>query len=272
MTTEILSERQLREKEYYDEYAKSYNLDQNVDFSPIDGPIQGTERRPWNSYWDLYEMSILAYKPGHKILDFGSGPGENALRFARVGYQVEGFDISDANVAVSNRLFDKYQMSDKANFQVAGAEELPYADNTFETIVGIDILHHVDIPRAVRECKRVLKSGGVAIFREPIEVPLLDWIRNTKLVRLFAPKEKSFELHITEDERKLNQEDVRILKEIFPQMEIKRYLLLARFDKFIRDGEDPRPSTLEKIDHFLMKYIPGMKYFGGVATFILRKE
>lgn len=274
MVTEVmngLSERQKREQEYYNQYAQSFDAKREIDMSPIHGPMKKIERRPWNSYWATYELAIDSFQPGQKLLDFGSGPGENALRFSEIGYDVEGFDISQANVEVANKLFEANQRKDKGNFQVSPAEVLPYEDNSFEMIVGVDILHHVDIPKAVVECHRVLKEGGQAIFREPLEVPFLDWIRNTKLVKLFAPTEASFELHITEDERKLNSIDVEILRNTFPKMEMRRFLFLSRFDKFFRDGEDPKPSFLEKIDHLLMTYIPGVKYLGGVVIFILKK-
>lgn len=271
MSTETLTERQKREQEYYDEYAKTYDVNQKIDMAPIDGPMSGKETRPWNSYWAIYDFAIKYFKKGNRLLDFGSGPGENAVRFATIGYDVEGFDISQKNIDTANKLFEVNNLKEKGNFQITSAEKLDYETESFDLIVGVDILHHVDIPKSVSECYRVLKNGGRAFFREPIEVPLLDMIRNTKIVKMFAPKEKSFELHITEDERKLNSKDVEIIKNIFPNMVIHRYLFLARFDKYLRDSEDPKPSFLEKVDHFLMKYIPGVKHLGGVVIFELRK-
>ena len=264
--TVMLTERQQREKEYYDQYASTYDFNRKVDFSPV----TSVEKRPWNTYWAVYHLAAEHYKKDALMLDFGSGPGDNALRFAKIGYKVEGFDISESNVAVSKIVFDKNGF--EGNFQVSAAEKLPYPDNHFDFIAGVDILHHVDIARSVEECKRVLKKGGVAIFREPLEVPLLDFIRNTRLVRMFAPKEKSFELHITEDERKLNNKDIEIISKIFPEVELRRYFLLARFDKFFREGSDPAPSLLEKIDHALMKTFPVLKYLGGVVIFVLKKK
>lgn len=263
-----LSDRQKREKEYYDQYAVSFDLNRKIDFSPV----IAEEKRPWNSYWTVYHLAAENFRPNAMLLDFGSGPGDNAVRFAKIGYNVEGFDISEANVAVSHLMFEKNGFSGRGNFQVAPAEILPYPSNHFDFIAGIDILHHIDIAKSIAECKRVLKPGGVAIFREPLEVPLLDMIRNTWLVKLFAPKEKSFELHITEDERKLNNNDLEVIQTIFPKMEMKRYFLLARFDKFLREGSDPKPSLLEKIDHFLMEKIPALKYLGGVVIFVLKKD
>ncbi|MBA2406073.1 MAG: class I SAM-dependent methyltransferase [Bdellovibrionales bacterium] len=263
-----LTERQIREKEYYNQYAVSFDLNRQIDFSPV----TTQEKRPWNSYWAVYHLAAEYYSPNALMLDFGSGPGDNAMRFAKIGYKVEGFDISDSNVQVSKLVFEKHGYADKGNFQVAPAEVLPYPDNHFDFIAGVDILHHVDIARSINETRRVLKPGGVAVFREPLEVPLLDFIRNTWLVKLFAPKTKSFELHITEDERKLNNKDIVIIKEIFPNMVLKRYFLFARFDKFFREGSDPQPSVLEKIDFFLMKKIPVLKYLGGVVIFVLKKD
>lgn len=263
-----LTERQKREKDYYDQYSASFNLNRMIDFSPV----VSKEKRPWNSYWSVYHLATEYFRPNALMLDFGSGPGDNALRFAKIGYNVEGFDISESNVALSRLVFDKNGFASKGNFQVSAAETLPYPDNHFDFIAGIDILHHVDIAKSITECKRVLKPGGVAVFREPLEVPLLDFIRNTWFVKLFAPKKKSFELHITEDERKLNRTDIEIIRRIFPHAVLKRYFLLARFDKFFREGSDPQPSILEKLDHFLMTKIPALKYLGGVVIFVLKKD
>lgn len=242
-------------------------MTQQIDFSPI----SSTSRRPWNSYWSIYHFAEDFFKHDDLMLDFGSGPGENALRFAKLGYKVEGFDICESNVLLSNRLFQKYSLGRQGTFQVALAESLPYPKESFNFIAGIDILHHVDIVKAVNECNRVLKKGGVAVFREPLEVPILDAIRNTWIFELIAPKNKSLDLHITEDERKLNKHDLQLIKKIFPKMIVRRYFLFARFDKFFRNGSDPHPSLLEKLDSFLMKMFPLLNNLGGVVILYLKK-
>jgi ubiquinone/menaquinone biosynthesis C-methylase UbiE len=264
----LLSERQKREKEFYDQYADRFNIHQEIDLSPV----ISKQRRPWNSYWAVYETASQLFKSNHRMLDFGSGPGDNAIRFAKIGYYVEGFDISETNIALSRELAAKNGIANKVQFQLSPAEKLPYTNNLFDFIAGIDILHHVDITLAITECKRVLKPGGVAVFREPLEVPLLDQIRNTKLIRLFAPKGKSFEHHITEDERKLNQADIDTIVSIFPNTTIKKYSLFSRFDKFFREGSNPRPSLLEQLDHVLFAFFPFLKRLGGVVILVLKKD
>jgi ubiquinone/menaquinone biosynthesis C-methylase UbiE len=270
MTTDtlVLTDRQKREKIFYEQYVESFNFQNEIDLSPV----KGDEKRPWNSYWAVYDYAQVLYEPGAKLLDFGSGPGENALRFSHLGYSVEGFDICEANIVVSRKLFKKYGKSESGNFQVSTAENLPYPSEYFDFIAGIDILHHVDVKKSLNECRRVLRPGGVAIFREPIEVPLLDWIRNTFIVRAFAPKTKSLDLHITEDERKLNRTDIQIIQEVFPNVQYLHFFLFARFDKFYRKGSDAHPSILEKLDHGLLRLFPFLKAFGGVRLIILKKE
>jgi ubiquinone/menaquinone biosynthesis C-methylase UbiE len=263
----VFTDRQLREREYYQLYAERFDMTQQIDFSPV----ISSSRRPWNSYWSVYHYAEDYFKHGFSMLDFGSGPGENALRFAKLGYNVEGFDICESNVLLSNQLFLKYSLGDQGRFQVGLAEALPYTDECFNFIAGIDILHHVDIVKAINECNRVLMKGGVAVFREPLEVPILDAIRNTWPLELIAPKKKSFDLHITEDERKLNKYDLQLIKKIFPKMIVRKYFLFARFDKFFRNGNDPHPSFLEKLDSFLIKMFPLLNNLGGVVILILKK-
>jgi ubiquinone/menaquinone biosynthesis C-methylase UbiE len=264
----LLNERQKREQDYYNQYADRFDIDQQIDFSPV----VSQKKRPWNSYWTVYEIASYLFKPNHRLLDFGSGPGDNALRFSKIGYFVEGFDISETNVALSKKLAKKNGVEERMHFQVSAAEKLPFTDDTFDFIAGIDILHHVDIKLAVTECKRVLRPGGVAVFREPLEVPFLDNIRNTALLKMIAPKEKSFENHITEDERKLNQEDIATIQSIFPSAVLKKYSLLSRFDKFYREGRNPRPSLLEQLDHVLFAFFPFLRRLGGVVIFVLKKD
>lgn len=271
-----LTERQLREKNYYAQYALNFDVHHHIDFSPVEGPFFEKERRPWNSYWRVYEIPVDHIRSNNshtplQLLDFGCGPGDNALRFSRVGYDITGFDICEENIKTCQKLFSLNNCESQGRFLVSPAETLEFQNESFDVVIGIDILHHVDIPMAMNEVRRVLKTDGIAIFREPIEVPLLDFLRNTRLVRFFFPNAPSLEAHITQDERKLNDQDLRLIKKIFPKTRIERSLVLARLDKFFRKSHDTNPSLLEKCDHMITKLFPAWGKLGGAAVLVIKK-
>ena len=56
---------------------------------------------------------------------------------------------------------------------VADALALPFADGSFENIVGVDDLHYIEYPSLfLTEAERVLKPGGRLIFLEPAITPV----------------------------------------------------------------------------------------------------
>lgn len=58
-----------------------------------------------------------------------------------------------------------------AEYPEVDMHSLPYADQTFDLIVHSDTLEHVENPvRALAECRRVLKPGGLLAYTVPIIV------------------------------------------------------------------------------------------------------
>jgi len=56
---------------------------------------------------------------------------------------------------------------------VADAHALPFGAGTVDSIVGIDVLHHVQYPvRFLAEAERVLKPGGRVVLMEPAITPV----------------------------------------------------------------------------------------------------
>jgi 2-polyprenyl-3-methyl-5-hydroxy-6-metoxy-1,4-benzoquinol methylase len=264
MAIDALTDRQVRERRYYDAFVQ-LSVPGIVSLESI----RGKERRPWNPYWYVAELVREQYmnKP-QQLLDFGCGPGSYSVAFAHLGYEVSGFDISEGNIRAAQALAERYSVADRTHFQVSTAEQLDYPSSFFDLIVGIDILHHVEISRAIPECLRVLKPGGVAIFKEPIEVPLFDRLRNTRLGRALRPKDVSFERHITEDERKLTASDLALIKAAC-HAEERRFSFISRFETLIFGVAGHTwltatgASRLEMLDQFLLRTCPPLRIFGG---------
>jgi len=172
-----LTERQLRERKYYDHFVAR----RAVDVGSL-AAVRGEERRPWNPYWFVTEMVRERFTAStQRLLDFGCGHGTYSVLFAHLGYRVTGFDVSPRNVEAARALAARYGMSERTRFDVGVAEALDYPSSHFDIVVGIDILHHVEVASAAAECLRVLKPEGIAVFKEPVAVPLFDRLRNTPL-------------------------------------------------------------------------------------------
>lgn len=119
--------------------------------------------------YDLFAMLVrgmrrraaaLAQVPaGGRILDVCTGTGEQALAFARLGYEVDGLDLSEDMLAVAARK----DRDGRVRWRHGDATRLPYGDDTFALSTVSLALH--DMPRDVRlavlaEMRRVTRPDG----------------------------------------------------------------------------------------------------------------
>ncbi len=115
-----------------------------------------------------------------KLLDVAGGTGDVALRFmARGGSGCTATlcDISAEMLEVGRRKVEAANLTDRVSIVQGNAEELPFADKTFDaytTAFGIRNVTHID--RALFEARRVLKPGGRFLCLEfsRVDVPFLD--------------------------------------------------------------------------------------------------
>ena len=269
-----LTPRQQREAEYYDRFAAMHAVTE-LDFKPV----LSDEHRPWSPHWQVCRLVREAMPLAGptaargRLLDFGCGMGRQAVLFAKLGYEVHGFDISEGNLAVARRLAEHYGLADHCHFRTMPAERLDFPDNHFDVVVGVDILHHVEVATAMREVTRVLRPDGVAIFKEPLRVPALEPLRESKLLMKLAPRDKSFEkgVHITDDERKLDRRDVRHIREAFGDVAVYRYSITQRLYRLIPARFSGLIGKLQHLDYHLMRFCPPLKHLGDVAVFPCRK-
>ncbi|MGN9165035.1 class I SAM-dependent methyltransferase [Tissierellaceae bacterium HCP3S3_D8] len=97
-----------------------------------------------------------------KVLDIGCGAGGKTLFYASQGVEkVWGIEVVDHYEEEANALAQKKGLEDKFEFVLGDAANIPFDDNSFDTIIMNDAMEHVDEPLEVlRECHRVLKPGG----------------------------------------------------------------------------------------------------------------
>ena len=94
---------------------------------------------------------------GTPLLDVASGPGHLAGAAARRGARVTGVDLAPAMIELARRLYPG------VTFREGSAEQLPFADASFEAVTcAFGVGHFPNSPRVLRDIARVLAPGGRA--------------------------------------------------------------------------------------------------------------
>ncbi len=102
--------------------------------------------------------------PGQRALDLAAGTGNVALALAAAGASPEACDLSSALVAAGKARCDELGEWE-IPWDVADAEELPYANGRFDAVLSVFGLVLAPRPEvAIAEAFRVARSGGVVGF------------------------------------------------------------------------------------------------------------
>lgn len=244
-----LDERQRRERDFHENFARSHR-EKSRQPVPLD-IIRDKNRRPWNAYWSSYDVFLGQDIAGKKILVPGAGFGDDAIRLALLGGEVYASDLSPDVLDIARARAALSGVS-TVTFDVCPAESLPYPADFFDAVFFMDMLHHVDIPRALAEAHRVVKSGGLVVINELYTHSALQLARDSRIVsKHLYPRMVRFVYgtsnpYITEDERKLDQNDISLLRSYLSDPIGMQYFVLtsgrlinnhvvsaAKFDQFL---------------------------------------
>jgi len=150
---------------YHDVAAESYDSKWGIDFGEVgQGQVVGKLRKVLGS--GALDRGF------HRSLEVGAGTGYFSLNLMRAGIVREATctDISPGMVRALAANAERLGLTVKS--LRADAESLPFADRSFDLVLGHAVLHHLpDLGRAFVEFHRVLKPGGLIVFAgEPSRV------------------------------------------------------------------------------------------------------
>ena len=101
----------------------------------------------------------VSASPGSSALDVATGGGHTALWLARHGWKVTASDIAPRMLENAQKLCTEAGF--KIETRLFPAEEMPFADASFDLVTVRVASHHFSSPqRFVQETARVLKPGG----------------------------------------------------------------------------------------------------------------
>jgi len=219
------------------------------------------------SYNEL--LRLLSPIQGKKILELGCGTGDFSIWLAKQGARVTAVDIGPDLVAAARILAEVNQVD--CEFRQGNIMDLPFESATYDIGIGLATLHHLseaEVLKVLRECCRVLKTGGTAVFEEPVEnSKLFNFIQNVfpkiKGGSDYRPsilQRKAWTKYIeTLDDRNMtNREFVLGGKKFFRVVRISPYGFLIRLTGLT--GKNHR-NTLLTLDRFLFSVFPLLRYY-----------
>lgn len=141
---------------YHDVAADHYDAKWGIDFGEI-GAAQVLAK----------VEKALGHTPDGwaRSLEIGAGTGYFTLNLMRAGKiaQATCSDISPGMLATLRANAERLGLDVRT--EQVDAERLPFADRSFDLVIGHAVLHHIpDLQRAFAEFSRVLAPGGTALF------------------------------------------------------------------------------------------------------------
>lgn len=108
----------------------------------------------------IYSLIRKYFKKKFTVLDIGCSHGTGVKYLKTKGFISHGIDI--ANIAIE--LCESRKIE---NCKVACVLETGYPDDSFDGLISSDTFEHLhprDLGKALSECKRILKPGGIFIL------------------------------------------------------------------------------------------------------------
>jgi demethylmenaquinone methyltransferase / 2-methoxy-6-polyprenyl-1,4-benzoquinol methylase len=136
-----------------------------------------------NGRWRRELVRHIAQASPERILDVATGTAGVAIALARsTEAEITGVDISEPMLASGRQRVRTLGLGNRIGLQVARAEELPFANESFDAVSFTYLLRYVEQPdAALTELVRVLRPGGVMASLDFYAPPNFIWLAAWRL-------------------------------------------------------------------------------------------
>ena len=125
-------------------------------------------------YQTVNEDEKAGMGPGQRLLDVAGGTGDVAFRFLgrAPGSVATVLDMTESMLIEGRKRAEAERLSDRLDWIVGDAMDLPFADNSFDTYtISFGIRNVVRVQDALTEAFRVLRPGGRLMVLEFSQIP-----------------------------------------------------------------------------------------------------
>ena len=224
-------------------------------------------------WWEDFYVPVFEYilpkmdaLEGKKVLELGTGTGGTAILLAKRGASVIGIDLLPFRITEAKRLASEHDVAESVNFALMDAMHLAFPDNTFDFIISKSVLVFTEHSETAKECYRVLKPGGKAVFIENMRYHPMVWLYR-KMFLKYSGKLRYFSIR-----------DVETIGAEFEKLEHREFHLSAVvalfWQKCISIPAFYRWTLhlLKAIDICLLKHLPFLKRFCWITAMICQKD
>jgi 2-polyprenyl-3-methyl-5-hydroxy-6-metoxy-1,4-benzoquinol methylase len=204
-------------------------------------------------------LMALGQVNGKHICEIGCGGGGLTRELATRGARVSALDISAEALSLT-RERNKEFIPKQVDVQQMDASNLLFNDESFDLVIGVSILHHIDINKAAVEVSRVLKPGGKAVFIEPLAHNPI-----SNMWRRLSPSAR------TPDELPLSYYEISEMGKRFSSVNCREFALLTLLSSFvylITHSQKAKIKSAELLDRlepsFLKVCKPLRRYSGAI--------
>ena len=193
----------------------------------------------------------LRHAEGRAVLEIGSERWVPWLERAAIRpASLECINISE--VELQKGIDEVGARTIRPHFSIMDANNLEFADASFDVVFGGGILHHLDFFRALDGVRRVLKPGGIMVFHEPLAVNPVG-----KLVRVLTPAAR------TTDEQPLGLRELAAIRQRFDSQFHYEQLLSVPFSVLSRllfkRPDNPLMHAAYLLDRALDRLLPPIR-------------
>ncbi len=121
---------------------------------------------PFAGQWRAWQRLVLPRLVGHYVLELGSGLGDLLADMAEQGYACYAVERSPEMVEAARGTLKRRKMDKKAWVYQGSAQQLPFSDASFDSVVSTFPSEYIYDPDTIAEVARVLRPGGRLIVIE----------------------------------------------------------------------------------------------------------